>query len=152
MGTLYYNLNLKDDILEKELKNQTVSFDQRKTITRNIKNADGSVTIDLTDLGTEAALYIKTSLAITVTINGQAVEVVDLLFMELAGLTALSLFSFSPSISFFSIWAGLIYFNMFNLDITWKYIIGLKKRDKIGCQDLGASRGIIFFQIFQIQI
>lgn len=91
MGTLYYNLNLKDDILEKELKNQTVAFDQRTTLSRNIKNADGSVTIDLTDLGTEVALYIKTSLGISVTINGQAVEVVDILFMELDGLTSLAI-------------------------------------------------------------
>jgi len=89
MGTLYYTLDLNDSEIKKRLENQPITFDERKSITRNINSGDSDVTIDISALGTVKALYINSSLAITATINGVAVLVEDVLLISLTDLTSL---------------------------------------------------------------
>jgi len=91
MGTLYYTVDLSDQELKKRLENQEIAFDERKSLTRNINSGDSSVTVDITELGTIKALYIKSSLPITATINGTAILVKDFLFTSLSLLNTLAI-------------------------------------------------------------
>jgi len=91
MSGLYYSFELNDSVVKEVLSNEQVTFDERKSITRNVNSGDSTVTVDLTELGTIGALHIKTSGSITVTLNGQALAVNSFLFVTLDDLTSLTL-------------------------------------------------------------
>jgi len=87
---LYYSVKISDSFLKQEIENSTVSFDTRKTLFRKLAVADGSVTIDLTTIGTVKALYISSTGPIVAVVNGADIAIKKSLFMELTSLTSLA--------------------------------------------------------------
>ena len=90
MSILYFSASFRDGDIRRNFEGQEVSFYDKKGLSRNINNADGSVSIDISALGTVKALLISSDKPITATINAQDVLVEDFVFMTLAGLTSLS--------------------------------------------------------------
>jgi len=81
-SAVYYDFKIADASLEKELKSQSIEFDYKKVLKRNIKSVDGDITIVLTGLGTIAAILITTDKAITVKIDSNAVSVTKFIFID----------------------------------------------------------------------
>lgn len=89
MSTLYYDLVI--DNLRKDFERQEISYTHEVHLDRKIIVGDSTVTIDISDFTTEKFLYIETSGEITATINGSAIVVNGKLFMEINGLTSLTI-------------------------------------------------------------
>ena len=88
---LYYSAEINDSSLKKEIRNTEIAFAMRRGNFRNIKQSDGSVTIDISDFTAVKFLFIESSKPITATINGSAVLVDKLMFIHLASLTSLAI-------------------------------------------------------------
>ena len=91
MSILYFSMNFRDGDFRKFFEDQEISFYDKKSLSRNINNADGSVSVDISALGDVKALLISCDKPITATINAQAVLVEDFVFMTLVELTSLSI-------------------------------------------------------------
>jgi hypothetical protein len=78
-------------MIDTSINNSSIVFNYRGVFTKNIKNADGEVSIPLTGLGVIKALYISTDKQISVKLNsGADLAVAKTLFTELNSLSALS--------------------------------------------------------------
>ncbi len=91
MSILYFSASFRDNEIRKSFEDQEVSFYDKKSLSRNINNADGSVSIDISALGTIKALLISCDIPITAIINTEDVLIENFVFMTLAGLTSLSI-------------------------------------------------------------
>ncbi len=91
MSILYFSASFRDGGIRKSFEGQEVSFYDKKSISRNINNADGAVTVDISALGSVKALLISCDKPITVTINTEDILVKDFAFMTLIELTALGI-------------------------------------------------------------
>lgn len=90
MSTLYYDFTLTDGTIKTLLKNQSVSFEERKQTSINVADADGAITIPITEIGTVIALLVESEGEITLTVNGQAISVSSFFFVTLSALTSLT--------------------------------------------------------------
>lgn len=86
----YYSFSISDGIIKKQLESVQFAFDHKTVLSRNINNADSTVTIDLTDFTTVVAVLVTSTLDITLTVNGVAVAVTNFLFMEVSALASLT--------------------------------------------------------------
>ncbi|KKL19257.1 hypothetical protein LCGC14_2467310 [marine sediment metagenome] len=89
--SVYYNLKVVDSLIEKELKSQSFSFDNKAVLKRIIKSSDGDVSVPLTGLGNTVGVLITSTKAISVKIDGNTVPVSKLLYMESGTLTSLAI-------------------------------------------------------------
>ena len=86
----YYSFNIADDSLKKEISSTQFNFTHKSELNRVVNNADGIITVDLSDFATVTALMVTTTLAISLVVNGVAVLVENFLFTELTDLTSLT--------------------------------------------------------------
>jgi len=86
---LYYDLTI--DNLRKDFERKEISYTEELKDVRNLKDTDSTWTIDLTKFTTEKFLYIETDGEVTATINGGAIIVNGKIFMEINGLTSLTI-------------------------------------------------------------
>ena len=89
-STAYYNFRISDLSILKELKSQVIAYDNKKTLKRNVKSADGDVTVALAGLGTIAALLVVTTKDISLKIDSNTIPVSNFYFSELSALTSLA--------------------------------------------------------------
>jgi hypothetical protein len=77
MSTLRYSFKLADDEVTVKVDDSLIGYTDRFIMERALTFDDGEVTIDLTGIGTMAALYIRTSSIITVKLTGGATFTVE---------------------------------------------------------------------------
>ena len=66
METLHGNIKLVDDDSSNRIDDLQIEYNRRLCIEKVIKNADGAVAFDLSDIGAMVALYIHTTGHITI--------------------------------------------------------------------------------------
>jgi hypothetical protein len=86
--TISYDLRI--DTLDKNLVNQKITYEKEHKVIRNILDTDGIITVDISAFTKAKALYVESSGTVTVTINGQAILIEDILWMSLQELTSLT--------------------------------------------------------------
>lgn len=86
----YYSFDIADGIIKKKLSSIQFTFSHKSVLSRNVNNADGIVTIDLSDFTTILVVMVISTKDITFTINGTGIAVTDFLFMEVSSLTSLT--------------------------------------------------------------
>ncbi len=93
MGALYYTVKLSDAIEEIEMLNQTLAFTERKLISRNVKLADGAVTISMAEVNVAKAIFIRTNgKTVTLVLNSASISVSNVFFATLgADITTLTI-------------------------------------------------------------
>lgn len=85
MSTVRYAIKITDEDLVKNTDLTEVLFDRRYTLKRLITNADGVVPIDLSVVGNQSLLYLKTSAPILIELGGGEVFTVkSFLFTEMS--------------------------------------------------------------------
>ncbi len=90
--TLYTTTDINDLLVRKEIKNEQTLFEQRKMLSRNIKTADGTITVDMTEIGNVKAIFAVTTLPVTLAINGLSLVVRTQLYATLdTNITTLTL-------------------------------------------------------------
>ena len=90
MGTVYYSFDVSDSLIKKNISSQEISFAKRTLFNRNVKSADGDVTVDLSNVGTVQGVYVKTDEEISLKVNGNIIPVTSFLFMTISTLTTLA--------------------------------------------------------------
>ena len=88
--TGYYSFTITDGSLKKELSSTQFAFTHKSVLSRNVNNADSTVTIDLTDFTTVTVILVTSTKEITLTVNGSGIPITNFLFMEVSSLTSLT--------------------------------------------------------------
>ena len=86
----YYSFTISDGSLKKELSSIQFAFTHKSVLSRNVNNADSTVTVDLTDFTTIKDILITSTKEIILTVNGAAIPITNFLFMEISSLTSLT--------------------------------------------------------------
>ena len=86
----YYSFDIADGLIKRKLSSIQFTFSHKYVLSRNINNADSTVTIDLTDFTTILAVMVISTKDITLTINGTGIAITNFLFMEVSSLTSLT--------------------------------------------------------------
>lgn len=89
MSTLLYTLVIPE--LKKDLQDQSITYTDKVEVVRPLKDTDGDITIDISEITTVKALFVQSTGPVTVEINTEDVEVTDILFISLAELTSLKI-------------------------------------------------------------
>jgi len=86
----YYSFEIADGLIKKKLSSVQFTFSHKSILSRNINNADSTVTIDLSDFTTILAVMVISTKDITLTVNGIGIAITNFLFMEISTLTSLT--------------------------------------------------------------
>jgi hypothetical protein len=90
LSTVYYSFDVSDTLIKKNISSQEISFAKRTLFNRNVKDTDGDVTVDLSNVGTAKGVYVKTDIEISLKVNGNIIPVTSFLFMTISALTTLA--------------------------------------------------------------
>jgi len=87
----YFSFDIADGLIKKKLSSVQFNFNNKTVFSRNVKDSDSTVTIDLTDVGTVKTVLVTSTKEITLTVNGVGIAVTNFLFMEVSSLTSLTI-------------------------------------------------------------
>jgi len=86
----YYSFNVADGLIKKKLSSVQFDFDNKTVFSRNVKDTDNIITIDLSDLEIVKTVLVASTKEITLTLNGVGISITNFLFMEVSTLTSLT--------------------------------------------------------------